>query len=122
MTYTLKFRQHVFALKEKHNLTFEATSKRFDLSIRTLFRWQAKLEPCTTRNKPATKIDMLALSKDVQDHPDDYQWERAKRFGVSPNCIWAALRRLGVTYKKNAASSKSRRRKPSQLRKEDETL
>ena len=65
-------------------------SERFDISIRTLFRWQSKLEPCLTRNKPATKIDMEALKKDVEQHPDDYQWERAKRFNVSQSTIGSA--------------------------------
>jgi hypothetical protein len=56
MTYPLKLRQHVFSVKEKNKLTFEQTSERFDIPIRTLFRWHQKLEPCTSRNKPAIKI------------------------------------------------------------------
>lgn len=78
MTYSLDFRKKVFEVKEKLGLTFEETSKRFDVPIRTLFRWQRCLEPCKTRNKPATKIDMEVLAKDVKEHPDHYQWERAK--------------------------------------------
>jgi len=37
MTYSLDFRQKVFAVKAKKNLTFEETSERFDIPIRTLF-------------------------------------------------------------------------------------
>ena len=51
MTYPLKFRQKVFVVKDKFHLTFEQTSERFDIPIRTLFRWQNKLEPCLTRTK-----------------------------------------------------------------------
>ena len=40
MTYPLQFRQKVFSTKEKFHLTFEQTSQRFDVPIRTLFRWQ----------------------------------------------------------------------------------
>ncbi|WP_198243707.1 IS630 transposase-related protein [methane-oxidizing endosymbiont of Gigantopelta aegis] len=109
MTYPLKFRQKVFAVKEKYGLTFEQTSERFDVPIRTLFRWQKKLEPCLTRNKPATKIDMEALKKDVERYPDDYQWERAKRFNVSQRAIGYALKRLGFSNKKNTQTSKSGR-------------
>ena len=83
MTYPLKFREKVFSTKEKLELTFEQTSERFDVPIRTLFRWQRKMEPCTTRNKPATKLDMEKLAKDVELAADDYQWERAKRLGVA---------------------------------------
>ena len=109
MTYPLKFREKVFVVKEKYHLTFEQTSERFDIPIRTLFRWQNKLEPCLTRNKPATKIDMEALKKDVEQHPDDYQWERAKPFNVSQSTIGLALKRLGISNKKNPKASKNRR-------------
>ena len=46
-------------------------------------RWLSDIEPNLTRNKPATKIDMQALFKDVQDYPDAYQYERANRLGVA---------------------------------------
>ena len=36
----------------------------------------------------------------IEDHPDDYIWERAQRFGVSKSGIRAALVRLKITYKK----------------------
>ncbi len=71
MTYPLKFREKAPVVTDKYHLTFEQTSERFDIPIRTLFRWQNKLEPCLTRNKPATKIDMEALKKDVEQYPDD---------------------------------------------------
>ena len=74
MTYPLKLREKVFATKDKFDLTFEETSQRFDISVRTLFRWQRRLEPCKTINKSATKIDMEALAKDVEMSPDAYLW------------------------------------------------
>ena len=108
MTYPLSFRKKVFAVKDKYGLTFEATSTRFDIPIRTLFRRQRKLEPCTTRNKPATKIDMEALAKDVELFPDDYQWERAQRFGVSQKGIGNALKRLSISVKKKPSTSQGK--------------
>jgi len=110
MTYSLDFRKKVFQYKKKERLTFDQTSKHFDIPIRTLFRWSKRLEPCVTRNKPATKIDMDALAKDIEAHPDDYQWERAIRFGVTQTAIRFALKRLGVSYKKNAETSEGQRR------------
>ena len=109
MTYPIKFRQQVFAVKDKYKLTFEQTSERFDIPIRTLFRWQNQLEPCLTRNKPATKIDMEALKKDIELYPDDYQRERAERLNVSQSAIGQALKRLGISYKKNTKASQSKR-------------
>ena len=106
MTYSLDFRTKVFRIKEKKGLTFEQVSDHFDISIRTLFRWQKKLEPTMTRNKPATKINMDRREKDIERHPDDYQWEPGKRLGVTQSAIHYALQRLGVSYKKNVATSK----------------
>ena len=112
MTYSLKFRQKVFATQAKFGLTFAQTSERFDVPIRTLFRWQRKLEPCTTRHKPATKLDMAALAHDVESAPDDYQWERARRLGVADRTIGYGLQRLGIRYKKNAQTPQGQRRFP----------
>jgi transposase len=105
MCYSLDFRKRVFAVQKKEELTFSQTSERFHIPMRTLFRWQRRLEPKTTRNKPATKIDMVALQRDVKCHPDKYQYERAREFGVTQGAIWFALRRLDVTYKKNSVPS-----------------
>ena len=112
MTYPLKFRQKVFATKEKFQLTYEQTSERFDVPIRTLFRWQRSIEPCTYRNQPATKIDMEALAKEIEELPDDYQWQRACRFNVTQAAITKALQRLNVSYKKNAKTPKRQQRSP----------
>ena len=107
MTYSLDFRTKVFRIKEKKRLTFEQISDHFDISIRTLFRWQKKLEPAMTRNKPATKINMDRLEKDIERHPDDYQWEPGKRLGVTQSAIHYALQRLGVSYKKTLQHPKT---------------
>ncbi|MBL4822321.1 MAG: hypothetical protein JKX90_02190 [Colwellia sp.] len=66
-----------------------------------MFRGANNITPCTQRQKPATKVDMLSLEKDVQYHPDDYQWERAKRLGVCQPTIHYALKRTNITFKKN---------------------
>ena len=105
MASSLDFRQRVFAYKEKHQLTFEQTSKHFDINIATLFRWKKRLEPCVTRNRPAIKVNMDALKKEIEDFPDDYQWERAKRLNVTQPSIHYALKRLKISVKKNAEAS-----------------
>ena len=110
MTYSLEFRQKVFSHKAKKGLTFAETSERFDIGIATLFRWQKNLIPCKGRNKPATKISSDKLREDVEKHPDDYQWERAKRFGVTQRVIGLALKRQGISYKKNSNTSEGQRR------------
>ena len=111
MSYSLGFRLHVLKVKEAERLTFQECASRFCVGIASLVRWSKNPYPKTQRNKPATKIDMEALKKDIQDYPDAYQYERAQRFGVTATGIWHALKRLEVTYKKNAQSSKGRSRK-----------
>lgn len=107
MSYSLDFRKHVFKAKEEEKLSLSETSRRFKVPYRTLQRWQKRIDPITKRNKPATKIDMDALKKHVEDYPDAYQYERAAVFGVSSNCILYALRRLKISHKKNTDSSQS---------------
>lgn len=105
MSYSLDFRKQVFKIKDQEDLTYQQTSERFGINIRTLFRWKNRLEPKVKRDKPSTKIDMKALVKDVEDYPDAYQHERAKKFGVSQSAIFYALQRLKISNKKNAISS-----------------
>ena len=106
MTYSLDFRKKVLAVKESENLSFEDVALRFGIgSKNTVFRWTKKLEPCKTRNKPATKINMEALDDDVKQYPDAYQFERAQRLGVSESCVQVALKRLKTSRKKNTETS-----------------
>lgn len=111
MTYSLDFRKKVLKLKAEENLSYEATAERFKIGKTTLVRWHTKLEPQLKRNKPATKINMEALKQDVEKYPDAYQYERAERLGVSIRCVGYALKRLGVTYKKNTQASQGGSRK-----------
>ena len=105
MAYSIKFRKKVLDIKKKEKLSVAETGKRFHIGVASIFRWMKKVEPCITRNKPATKIDMQALQKDIGKNPDAYQWERAEAFGVTQSTIFYALKRLGKTYKKNSVSS-----------------
>lgn len=100
MTYPVKFREKVLEVKKQEQLTYKETAVRFGISISNLSRWQKRLEPKSSRDRAASKIDMEALRQDVENAPDDYQYERAKRFGVSESGIAKALRRLNISHKK----------------------
>jgi transposase len=108
MAYSIDFRRKVLEIKEREGLSFEKTALRFGISESSVFRWSKHLEPCLTRNKPATKIDMERLAQDVKQEPDAYQRERAERFGCSQRGIGEALKRLKITRKKNILPSESR--------------
>jgi transposase len=108
MTYSIDFRRQTLLIKERNRLSVEATAERFGVSQMSVFRWSKQIQAQPTRNKPATKIDMEALKRDVDSYPDAYQYERAERFGVSRRAIGYALKRLGISRKKNTLTSKSR--------------
>ena len=50
---------------------------------------------------------MDALKKDIEDFPDDYQWERAKRLNVTQPGIHYALRHLKISVKKTLKHPKA---------------
>ena len=107
MTYSRDLREHILKVKNDEGLSFEATSSRFHVAIRSLFRWQQRIEPQKHHKKKSRKIDLEKLANHVAAHPDWYQKEHAHYFGVSQPAIWAALKELKISYKKNANSPQS---------------
>ena len=122
MTYPSSFRRKVLSVRSSEGLTIAQVAARFCVGVASVTRWVKNPDPKLTRNKPATKIDMQALARDVLEYPDAYQYERAQRLGVSEKGIGHALRRMGITYKKNAATSQSTRRRTAYLPKPDTVL
>ncbi|AKH39052.1 MULTISPECIES: IS630 transposase-related protein [Nitrosomonas] len=115
MTYPILFRRKVLSVREKENLSMAQVAKRFGIGVASVMRWIKTPDPKTTRNKPATKINMEMLAQDIKNYPDAYQYERAKRLGVSKQGINHALKRLGVTYKKKPVSPQSQRKRAAYL-------
>ena len=100
MAYSQDFRDTVLAVKGKNHLTIAHTAARFCIGIATVKRWMKDPWLKTTKDRPSMKINLQALQKDIQNHPDDYQYERAVRFCCSPSGIGAALKKLRISYKK----------------------
>ena len=105
MSYAIKFRCQVLKVREDEGLSFSKVAERFGISKQSVYNWSVRLEEKRKRFKPATKIDMAALSEDIRQYPDGYIYERAFRLQVSISCVWKALKRLGVTSKKNPSTS-----------------
>jgi transposase len=122
MTYSIDFRRKVLAIKEKEALSYAKVSSRFGIAVNTVFLWSKALAAKKTRNKPPTRIDRQVLRKDLEEHPDAYQYERAARLGVSKSGVYHALKRLNVTYKKNPKASQGRSRKAVYILSEDSGL
>ena len=98
----MKFLIHSWGLfsKDKEKLSIRKTAKRFCLSPNTVFKWNKRLMPKSKRICKARKLNMEGLKEDVNKYHDLYQYERAKKFRVSQNCIHKGLKRLCVSYKK----------------------
>lgn len=110
MTYSLDMRQQVLKIRSEEGLGMAKVAKRFGVGVASVMRWSKNIEAIKKRNR-SIKIDIEALKRDVEQYPDAYQHERAARLGVSDYCVWYALKRLGVTYKKNTSASKGNPRK-----------
>ncbi len=119
MSYSIDFRRHVLAVRERKGLSFSATAER--VGVASIKRWAMRLEPLSYKRK-SRKIDLEKLAEDVRQFPDAYQYERAARFGVTQKAIWQALGELGVTYKKSPQPSQGERRRAAGLRREDQAL
>jgi len=114
MAYSLDFRRKVLSVRKKEGLTIAETAARFAVGSASMVRWIKRVER-KPQGSRCRKIDREALRQDVIDHPDAYQHERAQRFGVAQNAIFVALKKLKVTYKKNAAAPQGGRRKAAHL-------
>ena len=79
----------------------------YNISKTALQRWLKDSSIKQTRNTPPSKIPNDALLKDVAQYPDDYMYERAQRLGCSKSGIEIALKRLGISQKKDLRTSKS---------------
>ena len=99
MTYSTDYRKKVMEIREREWLSLEEAAKRFGEGRASIWRWTKEKEPRRRREKP-TKIKEEELRQDVEKYPDGYQYERAKRLGVSQRGIGLALKRIGISCKK----------------------
>ena len=107
MTYSTDFRAQVIKSVKEQGMSIRQACAFYDISKATLQNWLKEPSIKLTRNKPPIKIPNEALLQDVKLYPDDYMYERARRFGCSKSGIEAALKRLGISEKKDLSASKS---------------
>ena len=107
MTYSADFRAQVIKSVKQQGMSIRQACAFYDISKATLQNWLKDPIIRLTRNKPPSKIHNEALLKDIEQYPDDYMYERAQRFRCSKSGIEAALKRLGISKKKDLGASKS---------------
>lgn len=98
---------------DKRTLVY--TCEHLLISLTTLKKWLrlykvGKLYEVKPRSHKGRKIDDEALKAYVMKNPDAYLKEIASVFGRTDSGIYRALKRLGVSYKKNTRIPRARRR------------
>lgn len=79
-------------------------ARRFQVSRGSLYHWMNAPEALSYQKpgpKQGRKLNGEDLRRQVEPHADLPQRARARQFSVSRPCIWNALRKLGLTRKKN---------------------
>jgi len=114
MGYDKVLRERAVFYQEKHRQ--KETCEAFGISANALKEWQKKYaQTGSLENKPLErmwrKIDPAKLRADVQAHPDDFNDERAERFGCNGEAIRQALQKLKITRKERALPTKKSSKK-----------
>ena len=103
--YSLDLRERVIKYLEMGNRK-ESAVKLFSVGIATIYRWLKLKKEIGNLQRKTRKfsykyIDDEKLKKYLEEHPDDFLWEIAKKFSVTKQGIFYALKRLKITRKKN---------------------
>ena len=116
MAYDKKFRERAIAFKEG-GATFVELKAVFGIDRKTFFAW-TKLRDETgdvVPNRPPQvrrrKIDKEKLKLAVLKNPDAYLEELAKPFNCSIPAVFYALKKMGITQKKDVHLRRKIRRK-----------
>ena len=107
MSYDIRYRRRAIEYWSGGHSKSE-TAAVFKVGTTTLQTWKSQLNETGSlaskkRKETWRKIDPEKLRKYVAEHPDAYQHEIAEAFGVRLYAIQKALKRLGITRKKNHA-------------------
>ena len=111
MSYPVSFRKKILTKIEKGQ-SIRAVAQQFEIDKNTIVEWKKRIEIKRTRPRKPSKVDDDALRADVEKYPDDFQYERAARFGCGTSTIGAALKRLKLTVKKRPCATRKQKTKP----------
>ncbi|WP_165010422.1 IS630 transposase-related protein [Neisseria yangbaofengii] len=101
MTYSTDFRQLALA-KLAQGLSIRQVAKELGIGSDTVFKWKKNPIPKGyPKDRKPLKITKEALLRDVEQYPDAYCYERAQRLNCSTNGIHQALKRYGISRKKD---------------------
>lgn len=99
MGYSKDFKDKVIEIMARDKLSIRQAAQHFNVSTRTIQLWQKSTERKPIPGRPA-KITEAQILADIEKYPDDYQYERAERLGVSTHAVFNALHKAGISRKK----------------------
>ena len=103
MAYSEDFRLRVVEFIREGN-SIKSASELFKIHRHTIRPWLKRgedLQPRYKGRKTRNCIDLKALEAYYKQHPDAYQYEAAKHFGVGQSTIHYALIRIKNSRKKS---------------------
>lgn len=106
MPLSLDLRKRVVEFIERGGRVTEA-ARRYQVGRATIYRWlkRENLEATQVKRRKR-KLDLQALEKDTEVHPDITLKARAEKFGVTPAAVCHAYKKLRITRKKKSFVTK----------------
>jgi transposase len=104
MAYSEDIRRSVVKCVRQGKTSITEASKLFGVNRGSIYTWLARGDALQAKKPGPTKahkINMKELSKMMEKGCDKMLKEIAKEFGVSESAISKALKKLGITRKKN---------------------
>ena len=106
MAYSIDFRKRAIAYMDEGH-TYKELYEAFKIYPSEISKWRkllaetGSLEP-QYRETRSRKIDKEKLLRAVEEKPDAYLSELAKPFDCTEQAVFYALKKLGITVKKNS--------------------
>ena len=99
MGYSKDFKDKVIEIMTRDQLSVRKAAQYFNVSTQTIQLWKKSTVRKPIPGRPA-KITEAQILADIEKYPDDYQYERAERLGVSTHAVFNALHKAGISRKK----------------------
>jgi putative transposase len=102
MSYSKDYKKRAVEYKREGH-TVSETREAFRMAESTLHQWEKEYDagfPEKPKRTCEKKINKEALRRAVEECPDSELSELAEPFGCTPQAIFYALKRMGITRKK----------------------
>jgi len=100
MTYSAECPTQVIKSIKQQDMSIRQVCAFYNFSKTTLQRWLKDRSIKAIRNKVPTIMSNEALSKDVEQYPNDYLYGRARPLNCSKSGVGYTLKRLHISKKR----------------------